>query len=341
MKAWLLNGVYDMRLVQQPLQPAEVEERMPMAGEVLVRISSCGVCHTELDEIEGRTPPPRYPVIPGHQVIGYVEQTGQGVTLRTGQRVGVAWIYSACGACASCLSGRENLCSAFKATGRDEHGGYAGYITLPARYAYPIPNYLNDAEAAPLLCAGAIGYRSVMLSGLQNGQVLGLAGFGASNHLVLQLVRHMFPETQVWVFARSRPEQELALNLGAHWAGNYNETPPEPADAVIDTTPAWKPVLTSLLYLNPGGCLVINAIRKENTDLKEWLHLDYVSHLWMEKKIASVANITATDVKAFLNQAAQAKLKPVVQQYAMSEANRALWELKNLPVRGAKVLVNV
>ncbi|GIV35864.1 MAG: alcohol dehydrogenase [Cyclobacteriaceae bacterium] len=341
MKAWLLDGIHNLRLEKQPLRKANVQERMPQKGEVLVRISCCGVCHTELDEIEGRTPPARYPVIPGHQIVGHVEEAGSDVKLPAGQRVGIAWIYSACGTCAFCLSGSENLCTGFRATGRDVNGGYADYITVPAAYTYSIPDYLTDAEAAPLLCAGAIGYRSVKLSQIEtHGSVLGLAGFGASNHLVLQLVRNMLPHVMVWVFARSKAEQELALELGATWAGDYRLTPPEPADAIIDTTPAWLPVLTALQHLKPGGRLIINAIRKESDDANSLNNLDYARHLWMEKEVKSVANITAADVREFLNRAALCKLRPVVQEYAMDEANRALWEAKNQPARGARVLVN-
>ncbi len=336
----MLEGVHNLRLERQPLRLAQVQEPRPQKGEVLVRISCCGVCHTEIDEIEGRTPPARYPVIPGHQIVGYVEEAGAGATLTPGQRVGIAWIYAACGACAYCLSGRENLCPAFQATGRDVNGGYAEYITVSSKYAYLIPDYLTDAEAAPLLCAGAIGYRSVKLGGIENhGSVLGLAGFGASNHLVLQLVRNMLPHVMVWVFARSQAEQELALELGSTWAGNYHQAPPEPADVIIDTTPAWLPVLTALQHLKPGGRLIINAIRKESYDLSSFDNLDYARHLWMEKEV-SIANITGADVREFLNRAAWFKLRPVVQEYAMDEANRALWEAKNQPARGARVLVN-
>jgi len=340
MKAWLLEGVHNLSTTRRPLRRADIPERMPGEGEVLIKVSCCGICHTELDEIEGRTPPARYPVVPGHQVIGYIAQAGKGVNLTEGVRVGAAWIYNACGTCTYCTSGRENLCPQFKATGRDAHGGYADFLTISARYVYPIPEYLTDPEAAPLLCAGAIGYRSVMLSGIHGGKVLGLAGFGASNHLVLRIVKSLWPDVNVWVFARSRAEQELALQLGASWANDYSQVPPQPADAIIDTTPVWKPVLTSLLYLKPGGRLIINAIRKELGDVEAWTNLDYARHLWMEKEIKSVANITAADVRSFLAVAEQAGLRPVIKVYPMEEANQALWELKNRPTPGAKVLMN-
>lgn len=340
MKAWLLDGIYDLRHSRNPLRLEEIDIRRPEKNEVLVRVSCCGVCHTELDEIEGRTPPPAYPIVPGHQVVGRVEETGADVKhLKTGQRVGVAWIYSACGSCTFCQSGNENLCPDFRATGRDAHGGYAEYVTISEKYAYPIPDYLSDEEAAPLLCAGTIGYRSLRLSKMKDGGVLGLAGFGASNHLVLKLVKVMFPNAAIWVFARSKAEQEFALELGAMWAGNYDQVPPEKADAIIDTTPAWKPVLTSLLHLKPNGRLVINAIRKESGDQQELTGLDYARHLWMEKEIKSVANVASDDVREFLKWASLGHIKPHIRKYAMEEANQALWELKNKPVQGAKVLV--
>lgn len=341
MKAWLLNGLHNLQTERKPLQLGNLPIPKPGPKEILIRISCCGVCHTELDEIEGRTPPPVYPVVPGHQVVGRVEEAGADVALhKCGDRVGVAWIYSACGNCTYCLSGFENLCAKFRATGRDENGGYAEFLVVSEQYAYPIPEYLTDAEAAPLLCAGAIGYRSLKLSRLKNGNVLGLAGFGASNHLVLKLTKSMYPNVRIWVFARSRQERDFALELGAVWAGDYDDTPPVPADAIIETTPAWKPVLKSLLHLKPGGTLVINAIRKENRDEQELLNLNYARQLWMEKEIKSVANITAADVQEFFIQAERAIIKPHTQEYDMDEANRALWELRNEPVKGAKVLVN-
>ena len=341
MKAWLLNGIHDLRKEQEPLQLRNIPTPEPKAGELLIRISCCGICHTELDEIEGRTLPPVYPVVPGHQVVGRVEETGEGViSFKIGDRVGVAWIYGSCGSCVFCKSGYENLCPDFRATGRDENGGYAEYMVAPEGYAYRIPDYLSDEEAAPLLCAGAIGYRSLKLSNMKNGGVLGLAGFGASNHLVLKLAKSMFPDSQIWVFARSKQEQEFALELGAAWAGNYSEEPPLSADAIIETTPAWKPVLKSLMHLKPGGRLVINAIRKENLDQQELLNLNYASHLWLEKEIKSVANITAADVREFFLHAGHAHIKPLIHKYPMEYANRALWDLKNQTVKGAKVLIN-
>jgi propanol-preferring alcohol dehydrogenase len=298
------------------------------------------VCHTELDEIEGRTPPPELPVILGHQVVGRVEQIGNSVRdITVGDRVGVAWIFSACGKCKHCLAGNENLCPNFKATGRDANGGYAEYMTVPADFAHHIPEIFSDTEAAPLLCAGAIGYRSLRLTNLEDGQNLGLTGFGASAHLVLKMVGYKYPESKVFVFARSAQEREFAIELGAVWAGDTTDTPPEKLDSIIDTTPVWKPVVEAMRNLRPGGRLVINAIRKEEIDKEYLLKLDYPTHLWEEKEIKSVANVARRDVREFLQLAAEIGIKPETQEYALEEANQALYELKTSKIRGAKVLV--
>lgn len=340
MKAWLLNGVVDLRDGKQPLELAEVATPVPGEHEILMRILCCGVCHTELDEIEGRTPPPRYPVIPGHQVIGIVQQRGKNANrFRVGDRVGVAWIYSACGRCEYCLRGMENLCPAFQATGRDHHGGYAAYMVVDEKFAYLIPTSFTDAEAAPLLCAGAIGYRSLRLTNLTDGQGLGLTGFGASGHLVLKMARHLFPKSPIFVFARSLEEQDFSRQLGATWAGDVTETPPEKVNAIIDTTPVWTTLAGSLLHLTPGGRLVINAIRKESHDQQVLATIRYQDHLWMEKEIKSVANITRADVEEFLQLTALIPIKPDVEIYPFDEANKALMDLKHQYVKGAKVLL--
>lgn len=317
----------------------DVPVPQPAEREILIRVAACGVCHTELDEIEGRTPPPRFPVIPGHQVIGTVEDVGSGVQrFARGDRVGVAWIFSSCGACRWCREGNENLCARFRATGRDADGGYAEYMTVHENYAYPVPSTFTDAEAAPLLCAGAIGYRSVRLANMLDGAALGLTGFGASAHLVLKMVRHRYPNSPVYVFARSEHERAFARELGAVWAGDTAEQSPEQLHAIIDTTPTWKPVVEALKNLAPAGRLVINAIRKEDADKDALLHLHYPTHLWMEKEIKSVANVTRRDVQEFLELAAAIVIKPEVQEYRFAEANRALKELKERKIRGAKVL---
>lgn len=339
MNAMVLHKTVLLSSNPHPLKPEEVAVPNPGPDEVLIKVSVCGVCHTEIDEIEGRTPPPRLPIILGHQVVGNIQKSGRNVSgFKTGQRVGVAWIYTACGKCSFCISGKENLCNEFKATGRDIPGGYAEYMVASASHIYDIPDYFSDAEAAPMLCAGAIGYRSMILANPKSGQNIGLTGFGASAHLVLKLVKHLYPDTRIYVFARSRDEREFAKKLGACWAGNTMEKAPEKLHSIIDTTPVWKTVVEALDNLARGGRLVINAIRKEETDKNYLLNLSYEKHLWMEKEIKSVANVTANDVKQFLSLAAKAHIKPNYQEYLLEDANRALVELKMGNIRGAKVL---
>lgn len=333
MKAMLLREIAPLAQNPTPLSLEEFPEPEPQKGEVLIRVSACGVCHTELDEIEGRAAPPELPVVPGHQVVGTIIGGRD-----EGQRVGVAWIFSACGECAHCLAGEENLCGSFKATGRDAHGGYAEYMTVPADFTHPIPEGLSDSEAAPLLCAGAIGYRSLRLANINDGDALGLTGFGGSNHLVLKMAGHLYPNTDVFVFTRNPEEREFARSLGAAWASGIGETAPRKLNAVIDTTPVWKPVVEALRNLDNGGRLVVNAIRKEEVDKGELLRLDYPSHLWMEKEIKSVANVTRRDVREFLALAAGAGIRPEFQEYALEDANQALLELRQGVIRGAKVL---
>ena len=226
MRAMLIKECGSVSDGRAPLVAADWPAPVPGVGEILIRVSVCGVCHTELDEVEGRMPPPHLPVIPGHQVVGRVEAMGEGAGLfGVGDRVGVAWIFSACGRCGFCKRGDENLCDGFQATGRDANGGYAELMTVSQDFAHAIPDELGDSQAAPLLCAGAIGFRSLRLAGLKDGQSLGLTGFGASAHLVLKLVRHSFPKTQVFVFARSTVEQAFARELGATWAGDTADRP--------------------------------------------------------------------------------------------------------------------
>jgi propanol-preferring alcohol dehydrogenase len=339
MKAMLLREITSLKQNPVPLSYEEMDEPKLDEGEILMRVTRCGVCHTELDEIEGRTPPPQLPVVLGHQVVGKVVEGLQRLeTLGSKARVGVAWIASACGHCRHCLAGNENLCPEFKATGRDINGGYAEYMKVRAEFVHPIPESFTDSEAAPLLCAGAIGYRSLRLSNIQDGQNLGLMGFGGSNHLVLKMTKHKYPNAKVLVFSRNPVEREFALSLGAEWAGAIDQSPLEGLDAVIDTTPVWGPVSKALKVLSPGGRLVVNAIRKEETDKGILSQLDYPSQLWMEKEIKSVANVTRADVREFLQLAAEADIKPEFQEYELQDANHALFEMKQGKIRGAKVL---
>jgi propanol-preferring alcohol dehydrogenase len=334
-----LEQITNLKDNPHPLNLVKVPDPQPGPGDVLLKVLACGVCHTELDEIEGRTPPARLPVILGHQVVGEVIERGsQANTREIGARVGVAWIYSSDEKCEYCQAGEENLCPNFKATGRDADGGYAEYMVVPAGYTYPIPKVFSDAQAAPHLCAGAVGYRSLRLTGLENRQRLGLTGFGASGHLVLKMVRERFPDTDIFVFSRNPDERQFARDLGAAWAGEIGAESPEKLHAIIDTTPVWKPVVEALKNLAPGGRLVINAIRKESVDQQALLDLDYSTHLWMEKEIKSVANVTRRDVQEFLELAAQVPILPEVQEFALEDANQALLELKTSKIRGAKVL---
>jgi propanol-preferring alcohol dehydrogenase len=340
MKSWMLKSIADLQIETKPLELVDVPISEPKEHEIRVKILCCGVCHTELDEIEGRTPPPEFPMTLGHQVVGLVEKRGRGSTrFHDGDRVGVAWIFSACGECDQCSAGRENLCASFKGSGRDAHGGYSEFMVVGEKFAYHIPEIFTDAQAAPLLCAGAIGYRSLNLAGLENGHTLGLSGFGASGHLVLKMARYLYPGSRILVFARSKSEQEFARSLGAYWAGDHNDPPPFNVNAIIDTTPVWRTVVQSLLNLRPGGRLVINAIRKESKDKDALLSIDYSDHLWMEKEIKTVANIVREDVQEFLALAASIPIIPEVETYPFHKANEALLDLKHKHVRGAKVLV--
>lgn len=341
MKAMILNQTIDkIRENHTPLERKEVDVPDPSDNEILVKVSVCGVCHTELDEIEGRTPPPELPVIPGHQVVGTVEKTGsQAHKYSIGDRVGVAWIYSACGECEYCQRGEENLCPYFRATGRDADGGYAEYMTVSQDYAYSIPEVFSDTDAAPLLCGGSVGYRALRLTELQNGQSLGFTGFGGSGHLVIQMALHMFPDSKCYVFTINKRERQLAMDLGATWAGDIPEAPPEKLDAIIDTTPVWKPMVKALTYLNPGGRLVINNIRKVDSDKETLLDMKFHTHLWMEKEIKSVANVTRKDVREFLELAAEIPIKPDAGTYSLEDANQALVDITQGKGRRAKVLI--
>jgi propanol-preferring alcohol dehydrogenase len=339
MRAMRIVRLGAISAIQPPLEEHIIPR--PQAGpeELLLQILACGVCHTEIDEIEGRTAPATLPMTPGHQVVGTVIDQGSNcVSELMGQRVGVAWIYSACGTCQWCLAGTENLCPDFCACGRDAAGGYAEYMTVPEAFVHPIPEKISDLEATPLLCAGAVGFRALRLCRLENGQNLGLTGFGASGHLVLQMARHLYPDSDVYVFARSQSERAFALKLGAAWAGNTTDKPVTGMDAIIDTTPAWLPVVAAMEALAPGGRLVINAIRKESGDQNVLSRIDYDRHLWREKSLSTVANVTREDVRECLRLAGEIPLQPEVTTYPLEQANRALLELKLGHIRGAKVL---
>jgi alcohol dehydrogenase, propanol-preferring len=322
------------------LSLADMPQPAPVEDELLLRVSVCGVCRTDLDIAEGRLVPPRYPLIPGHQIIGRVVTTARSdATFSSGDRVGIAWIHSADGTCRWCRAGTENLCPAFESTGCDANGGYAEYVTVRAAYAHRIPDVLSDISAAPLLCAGAIGWRSLRLADPDDGEPLGLVGFGASGHLVLQLAHLRHPASPIFVFARDPNELAFARELGAAWTGTFDDMPPTQLSAIIDTTPVWHPMVSTLRHLARGGRFVINAIRKTGADQQELSKLSYARDLWMEREIRSVANVTRRDVREVLDMAASSDLRPTAEEIPLERANEALARVRaGGSIRGAIVL---
>ena len=338
MKAMVLEKT--AQIESKPLELKELPMPIPGFEQIRIKVAACGICHTELDEIEGRLRP-KLPIILGHEVVGIVESLASRASrFKQGDRVGIAWINSACGNCDFCKQGKENLCPEFLGTGCEANGGYAEYAVVSENFAYTIPDKFSDLTAAPLLCAGAIGYRALRLTGLRDGQILGLFGFGASAHIVIQIVKYNYPNSKVFVFTRpgQKNHQDLALKLGADWVGATGEVPPVKIHCAIDFTPAWTPIVEALKVLEKGGRIVINAIRKENKDKDSLLELDYHSHLWLEKEIKSVANITRKDAQEFLPLAAEIPIIPEVQEFALEEANEALILLKQGKIQGAGVL---
>jgi propanol-preferring alcohol dehydrogenase len=318
-----------------PLEMVDLPVPAPAPDQLLIKVSVCGICHTEIDEIEGRLVPPRYPIVPGHEIVGRVHAVGSDVRkFSPGDRVGVAWIHSSCGRCSFCAREEENLCDDFRATGLHAHGGYAEYTVVSQDFAYPIPQSFTDSEAAPLLCAGVIGYRALRLSNIRNGEVLGLYGFGASAHIAIQVAKHR--GCKVFVFTREgqKDHQDLALKLGADWVGVTGEMPPQRLRCAIDFTPVGEPVREALRVLEKGGRVVINAIRKVNP-IPE---LDYAQLVWHEREIKSVANVTRQDALEFLPLAAQIGIKPEVREFPLEQANEALLLLKQGKMHGAGVL---
>jgi alcohol dehydrogenase, propanol-preferring len=323
-----------------PLELADVP--VPVCGpeEILIKVFACGVCHTELDQVEGRIVPPRLPVILGHQPVGSVAKIGASVTkFMIGDRVGATWLFSSCGVCRFCKAGLENLCDKFKATGCHADGGYAEYMVIRQDFAVKIPeNFIDLAFAAPLMCSGVVGFRSLKLCIMEDGMVLGLYGFGSAHHLVLQMANFLYPASKKYVISRNPAERDLALSLGADWAGDIDESTPEKLDCAIDTTPVWKPVICALENLQKGGRLVLNLIRKEDRDKECLLKLDYAKHLWMEKEIKTVANVTIRDAREFMQLASRINLMPQIKAYDLEDANIALAELKAGTSTGSKIL---
>ena len=333
MKAMILQTCAPIE--DKPLRMAELPDPAPGKGQLLLKVSACGLCHTDLDTIEGRLQPGKLPIVLGHQVVGTIADIGDGVTgLKIGQRLGVTWLYSSCRRCRFCISGAENLCTEALWTGKDADGGYAEYMVVGADFAHPIPESFSDSAAAPLLCAGVIGYRTFRLADIHDGDTVGIFGFGASAHIVIQLIRHSFPKNPVFVFTRSAEHRRLAGKLGADWAELPTQQPPRKIDRAMDFTPVGETVRTALSVMERAGLLVINAIRK-TTPVPP---LDYADHLWHERQIRSVANVTRDDARSFLPLAAEIPIEPVVQEFALARANRALLALKHAEINGAAVL---
>ncbi len=341
MKAWVISEITSkISDDNHPLKLMEFEIPEISKNEILIKVHACGVCHTEIDEIEGRAMPSFLPIIPGHQIVGEVVDKGNEVKrFKIGERVGAGWIYSACGKCEFCLQGLENLCEKFEATGKDVHGGYAEYFKIHEDFAFHLPQNISYENCAPLFCAGAIGYRALRLANVKDGDNIGLVGFGASNHIVLKVIKNLFPNIKIFVFSRNEKERKFALELGSFWVGEINQLPPERLNAVIDTTPVWYPPISALKYLKASGKLVINAIRKEDIDKECLLYLNYENDLWKEKEIKTVANITKKDIEEFLKVASEYSIYPEIEKYSFSDANKAIIDIKNRNIRGSKVLI--
>lgn len=316
-----------------PLQFEDLPVPEPGPGEVRLRVRACGVCHTDLHLVEGDLSLVKTPVVPGHQIVGEIEAVGEGVDgSRIGERVGVPWLSSSCGHCTLCSAGRENLCEQARFTGYHVDGGYAEYALAPTEAAHALPDQFSDVDAAPLLCAGIIGYRSLRLAELQPGQRLGLYGFGASAHLAIQVARHW--NCEVFVFTRSEHHRALARQLGAAWVGAAEDDPPARLDAAITFAPVGWIVPEALRVLAPAGTLAINAVH-----LDEVPALDYRKHLYGERTLRSVTNLTHRDAREFLELAGEIPLRTKVEEFALEEANRALQKLKASEIEAAAALV--
>ncbi len=333
MKAMILTR--SAPIEDKPLSMVDLPTPEPQDNQILIKVSVCGACHTDLDEAEGRLKPARYPMVPGHQVVGIVAEKGKAVTkFNLGDRVGVTWLYWACGKCKFCQTGQENLCNDAKWTGKDANGGYAEYMVISEDFAYNIPERFSDAEAAPLLCAGVIGYRTLRLAEITDGQTIGLFGFGASAHIVIQIIRHKFPNSPVFVFTKTAEHTRLAESLGAVWTGRSGDRPPAKLNKVMDFTPVGECVRDALAVLDRGGRLVINAIRKETAVPA----LDYAEYLWLEREIKSVANVTRRDAEEFLPLAVQIPIVPTIEEFPLARANDVLLAIKHSKLRAAGVL---
>jgi propanol-preferring alcohol dehydrogenase len=330
MKAMVLNQTNDIS--SNPLQLQDLAIPTPKAGQILVKIHVCGVCRTDLHVVEGELPHIALPVVPGHEAVGTVMQVGSKVSeVKEGDRVGIAWLQGTCGQCEFCTSERENLCLNAVFTGYQVDGGYAEYAAVPARFAYPIPSIFSDDEAAPLLCAGIIGYRALRLSGIKPGQRLGLYGFGASAHIAIQIARHW--GCQVYVSSLKPEHQALARQLGAVWVGGATDMPPDKLHGSIIFAPAGELVPPALRALDRGGTLALAGIHMSPIP-----SLDYDRDVFGERVIRSVTANTRQDGIDLLREAAAIPIKPHTVRFPLEEANRALQELKSGTFQGAAVL---
>ena len=329
MRAMQLDG--PRKAAEGPLREVERPDPVPGPGELRLRVTACAVCRTNLQICEGDLEARRTPIVPGHRIVGQVDALGPGVSgWQLGDRAGVAWLGGTDGTCSQCRAGRENLCAVAAFTGWDRDGGYATHALARADFALRLPDGFADLDAAPLLCGGVIGYRSLKVSTIQPGGRLGLYGFGASASLAVQVARHW--GCRVFVCTRSPAERARALSLGAEWAGGYDDAPPERLDAAITFAPAGSVVVAALRALDRGGTVAINAI-----------HLDRVPELaygdlWWERAVRSVANFTRDDAREFLELAARIPVRAEREVHPLADANLALDRLSRGEVRGAAVL---
>lgn len=330
MRAMVLTGFKSAS--ERPLALRDVPVPQPGPGEVLIKVACCGVCHTDLHIAEGDLPDVKLPRIPGHEVIGTVEARGaRARRFKAGDRVGAAWLHSACGECRFCRSGRENLCENARFNGYHHNGGYAEYMVVPEKFAYAVPRIFSDEEAAPLMCAGIVGYRSLKLSGVKPGGTLGLYGFGASAHVAIQIARHW--GCRVYVFTRSEEHRRLAKKLGASWTGLAQEDPRTKLDSAIIFAPAGNLYLEALRVLDRGGVVISAGIHMSPIP-----EMDYSRYLYHERIMTSVANATRDDGEELLKVAAEIPIRPTVQVFRLEEANEALRRLRAGKVTGAAVL---
>jgi len=316
----------------KPLKITDLPVPDPEPGRVLIKVHACGICHTDLHQVEGEPPLHKSPVIPGHQIVGTVMETGKNVeNIKTGDRVGMAWLHDTCGKCSHCVNGQENLCSEARFTGYDVDGGYAEYTTVHEDFAYPVPDGFPDLAAAPLLCAGIIGYRSLKLSNIKKGGTLGLYGFGASAHVAIQVAKYW--DCRIFVFSRGEKHRNLGLKLGAEWAGTIDQEPPAKIQSSIIFAPAGSMVPRAMAHLDKGGTLATAGIYM--TPIPE---IEYDSQLYHEKVLRSVANSTRNDGIELLDLAARIPIKTEVTSYPLEEAQKALLDLKEGRINGAAVL---